>query len=252
MPINLTKPINTIRILSILFFLLFFPTALLAEGISQEQGKAILEELRAIKKELREIKQNGLTSKPKPKGRPTTAQNVATLGSPILGNLQAPVTLIEFTDYECPFCKKFYKNALPELKKHYIDTGKLRLVVRDFPLPFHKNARPAANAAHCAGEQNKFWPMHDALYEGDKMNAKDIKNHATKIGLKLIPFQSCLDSKRHKKHIDNDMKEAQIVGIRGTPAFILGKTTDNLVSGEFISGARDFNFYKSRIEKLLK
>ena len=247
-----TKLLSMIRILNVFLFLLLIPTTLLAEGISQEQGKAILEELKAIKKELREIKQNGLASKTKPKGRPTTAQNVATLGSPILGDLKAPVTLIEFTDYECPFCKKFYKNALPKLKKQYIDTGKLRLVVRDFPLPFHKNARPAANAAHCAGEQDKFWPMHDALYEGNKMNAEDIESHATKIGLEFDSFQSCLNSKRYKKYIDNDMKEAQIAGIRGTPAFILGKTTDNLVSGEFISGARDFNFYKSRIDKLLK
>lgn len=94
--------------------------------------------------------------------------------------------------------------------------------------------------------------MHDALYEGDNMNADEIKNHATKIGLKLEPFQSCLNSKRYKKYIDNDVREAQIAGIRGTPAFILGKTTDNLVSGEFISGTRDFKFYKSRIDKLLK
>jgi protein-disulfide isomerase len=247
---NPTTPNNMIKILSVFFFLLLLPTTLLANGITQEQGKAILEELKSIKKELREIKQNGIASKPK--GRPTTAQNIATLGSPVLGDLKAPVTLIEFTDYECPFCKKFYKNALPKLKKAYIDTGKLRLVVRDFPLPFHKNARSAANAAHCAEEQDKFWPMHNALYEGNKMNAEDIKNHATKIGLKLEPFQTCLSSKRYKKQIDNDMKEAQIAGIRGTPAFILGKTTDNLVSGEFISGTRDFNFYKSRIDKLLK
>ncbi len=240
------------KFLIISLLVLFIPATLFGEGITQEQGKAILEELRAIKKELREIKKNGLVSKAEPKGRPTTAQNVATLGSPILGDLKAPVTLIEFTDYECPFCKKFYKNALPKLKKEYIDTGKLRLVVRDFPLPFHKNARPAANAAHCAGEQDKFWPMHDALYEGNKMSAEDIKNHATKIGLKLEPFQNCLKAQRYKKYINNDMKEAQMAGVRGTPAFILGKTTDNLVSGEFISGTRGFKFFKSRIDKLLE
>ncbi|MBT6718713.1 MAG: DsbA family protein [Nitrospina sp.] len=236
----------------VLILMLLIPSPLFAEGISKEQGNAILKELRAIKKELREIKKSGGAAAPQKNAIPQKASNVATLGSPILGNLKAPVTLIEFTDYECPFCKKFYKNTLLELKKKYIDTGKLRLVVRDFPLPFHKNARPAANATHCAGEQNKFWPMHDALYEGNKMNAEDITNHATKIGLKLEPFQSCLKAKRYKKHIDNDVKEAQIAGVRGTPAFILGKTTDNLVSGEFISGARDFNFYKSRIDKLLK
>jgi len=239
------------KILIVLFLSLLTPTAVFSEGITREQGNAILEELRAIKNELREIKKKGLAAAPKPKGVPQKAENVATLGSPILGDLKAPVTLIEFTDYECPFCKKFYKNAMKKLKKEYIDTGKVRLVVRDFPLPFHKNARPAANAAHCAGEQDKFWPMHDALYEGNKMNAEDIQNHATQIGLNLEPFQSCLKSNRYKKHIDNDMKEAQMAGVRGTPAFILGKTTDNLVSGEFISGTRNFNFFKSRIDKLL-
>ena len=84
------------------------------------------------------------------------------------------------------------------------------------------------------------------------MITKDIKSHATKIGLKLSPFQSYLYSKRYKKHIDNDMKKAQIAGKRGTFAFILGKTTDNIVSGKFISGTRDFNFYKTRIDKLSK
>jgi len=252
MNMNPATPKNIVRILSIFFFLLLIPASLSAEGITQEQGKAILEELRAIKKELREIKKNGIASAAKPKERPTKAQNVATLGSPILGDLKAPITLIEFTDYECPFCKKFYKKTLPELKKQYIDTGKVRLVVRDFPLPFHKNARSAANAAHCAGEQDKFWPMHDALYENKNLNREGIKTYATKMGLKLKPFESCLDAKRYKKHIDNDVKEAQMAGVRGTPAFILGKTTDNLVSGEFVSGHRNFNFFKSRIEKLLK
>lgn len=84
------------------------------------------------------------------------------------------------------------------------------------------------------------------------MTSEEINNHATKIGLKLEPFQSCLNSKRYKKHIDNDMKEAQMAGVRGTPAFILGKTTDNLVSGEFISGTRNYEFFKTRIDKLLK
>ncbi len=232
--------------------LLLIPSTLLADGMTQEQGQAILEELKAIKKELREIKKNGLAPAPKPAGRPGKASNIATLGSPILGNLKAPITLIEFTDYQCPFCKKFFKDTLPELKKHYIDTGKLRLVVRDFPLPFHKDARPAANAAHCAGEQDKFWPMHDALYEGQTMNRDDIKSHAAKMGLKMEPFESCLGSGRYKKHIDKDIAEAQKAGVRGTPAFILGKTTDNLVSGEYISGTRDFNSFKSRIEKLLE
>ena len=132
------------------------PCSLWAEGITQEQGTAILEELKAIRKELKEIKQNSRVAprRARPK-RPTTAK-VATLGSPILGDLKAPITLVEFTDYQCPFCRKFYTNEYKKLKEQYIDTGKLRLVLRDLPLNFHKHARPSAKSAQYAGEQDKF------------------------------------------------------------------------------------------------
>ena len=240
------------KFLILLALFLLIPNPVFPEGITKQQGDAILKELRAIKKQLREIKRKGFASTPKNQGVPKKADNVATQGSPALGHREAPVTLIEFTDYECPFCKKFYKKALRKLKKEYIDTGKLRLVIRDFQLPFHKKARPAAYAAHCAGEQDKFWAMHDALYEGNNLTSETINNHATQIGLELEPFQSCLKEKRYKKQVDNDFKNGQMVGVRGTPAFVLGKTTDNLVSGDFISGIRNFNYFKSRINKLLK
>ena len=132
------------------------PCSLWAEGITQEQGTAILEELKAIRKELKEIKQNSRVAPSRARLICPTTAKVATLGSPILGDLKAPITLVEFTDYQCPFCRKFYTNEYKKLKEQYIDTGKLRLVLRDLPLNFHKHARPSAKSAQCAGEQDKF------------------------------------------------------------------------------------------------
>lgn len=223
-----------------------------AEGITKEQGDAILKELKGIRQELKEIKKKGQAAPARGrKARPTTA-SVATLGNPILGDLKAPVTLVEFTDYQCPFCRKFYSNAYKELKKQYVDTGKLRFVLRDLPLGFHKYAKPAAISAHCAGEQDKFWQMHDALFEGGgKFTQDDILGYAKKIGLENKAFKSCLTSGRYNKGIQQDVTDANKAGITGTPAFVFGRTTDNIVSGTLISGTRPFNTFKKEIEKLL-
>ena len=127
-----------------------------AEGITKEQGDAILKELKGIRQELKEIKKRGLAAPAKGRrARPTAS--IATLGNPILGDLKAPVTMVEFTDYQCPFCRKFYLKAYKKLKKQYVDTGKLRFVLRDLPLAFHQHAKAAAISTHCAGEQDKFW-----------------------------------------------------------------------------------------------
>ncbi len=222
-----------------------------SDGITQEQGDVILKELKAIRQELKEIKKRGLAAPAKGrKVRPTTA-SVATLGNPILGDLKAPVTMVEFTDYQCPFCRKFYLAAYKELKKQYIDTGKLRFVLRDLPLGFHQYAKPAAVSAHCAGEQDKFWQMHDALFQGGKYNPADILGYAKTIGLENDAFKSCLSSGRYKEGIEQDVKDANKAGITGTPGFVIGRTTDNIVKGTFISGTRPFSVFKAEIDKLL-
>jgi len=222
------------------------------EGITKEQGDAILKELQAIRQELNQLKQKGLASKGRAKtARPTTA-SVTTLGNPMLGDAKAPVTIVEFTDYQCPYCRKFYSKAYKELKKNYVDTGKLRFVLRDLPLPNHQHAKPAAISAHCAGEQNKFWEMHDALFEGGgKFSRDDILSYANSIGLQTDPFKSCLTSGRYDKDIKQDIQDAGKVGIRGTPAFVVGRTTDDLVNGTLISGTRPFSTFQKEIDKLL-
>lgn len=222
------------------------------DGMTKEQGDAILEELKAIRQELNQIKQKGLSSQRSVKpSRPKTA-SVTTLGNPVLGDKKAPVTIVEFTDYQCPFCQGFYSRAFKELKKQYIDTGKLRFVLRDLPLPNHQYAKPSAIASHCAGEQNKFWEMHDALFEGGgKLNPDDILSYASSIGLEEGSFKACINSGKFKNDINQDVQDARNAGIRGTPAFVIGKTTEDRVSGTLIAGTRPFIAFKQEIDKLL-
>ena len=240
-----------VRILILGMAMMVFAGPVWAEGITKEQGDAILKELKQIRKELGEIKKQNLRAPRRGPARPLTAK-VETKNSPSLGDPKAPITLVEFTDYQCPFCRKFYTNTLSEIKKQYIDTGKVRFVVRDLPLGFHAKARPAAVATRCAGEQGKFWEMHDALFEGGgKLNRKDFVRYAEKIGVEDFPFQECLASNRHKESIDRDIADAGKASINGTPGFVLGKTAENQIEGSLISGAQSFASFKRQIDSLL-
>ncbi|MBT3366633.1 MAG: DsbA family protein [Nitrospina sp.] len=242
------KPILTLALLVLMVLGSLIILESRFQGITNEQGDAILTELKSIRQELNAIKQKGL-ARP---GKAVLSVAVSTVGEPMLGDSKAPVTLVEFTDYQCPFCQQFYSRAYKELKKDYIDPGKLRLVLRDLPLPSHQYARPAAMSTHCAGEQSKFWEMHDALFEGGgKLNRDDILSYATSLGLKIDSFESCLTSGRYKRDIDLDINDARNVGIKGTPSFVVGRTTDNLVEGILIRGNRPYTAFKAEIDKLL-
>jgi len=180
------------------------------------------------------------------------AAKAPTKGRPFLGRADAPVTLVEFTDYQCPYFSRFYKNTLPALKRDYIDTGKVRLVLKDLPLSFHAHARKAAQAAHCAGEQNAFWPMHDKLFENNRaLEAGKLPGYATALGLDGTSFTACLASDRHMTAIDADAGQARATGITGTPSFIVGKSTDDVIDGLGIRGAQPFAVFKANIDKLL-
>jgi len=242
--------VNTGSILAAGLLFVVMASYALAEGITKEQGEAILQELKSIRQELEEIKKKQLTAPGGRPAQPTTGQS-ATLGNPILGDLNAPVTLVEFTGYQCPFCRRWYNDTFKKLKKEYIDTGKLRFVLRDLPLPFHKDAKPAARAAHCAGEQDKFWDMHNALFEGKGLNNEQLMTYAGSIGIKSEPFKACLDSDRYHKDIDQDVADAGKTSIQGTPGFVVGKTTDNMIQGPLIVGAQPYDSFKAQIDQLL-
>jgi protein-disulfide isomerase len=121
-----------------------------------------------------------------------------------LGSADAPLTLIEFTDYECPLCRAFHADTFARLKKKYVDTGRVRFVSRDQPLSeYHPRAMAAAHAARCAGDQGKFWEMCDALISrGDHLADADILERARRVGLQLSPFQSCLKTRKYQAEID--------------------------------------------------
>src|SRR5580704_11010299 len=130
-------------------------------GITREQGDEILNELRQIRQLL---ERQSKTQTPAPAPAPPLTGKLRLEGGYSLGSNDAPLTIVEFTDYQCPYCRQFESATLPDIRKKYIDTGKVRFVVRDFPLvTMHPDAMQAAEAAHCAGDQGQFLPMHDAL-----------------------------------------------------------------------------------------
>jgi protein-disulfide isomerase len=172
---------------------------------------------------------------------------------PALGNADAKVLMIEFGDYQCPSCRMFWKDVEPRLKKDYIDTGKLRLVFRDFPLmQIHPEALLAAMAVDCAGEQEKYWQYHDKVFreqynKGDdiiRFKAADLKKWAKDIGVDQAKFDQCLDSEKYKNEVMKDKSDGDAAGVQGTPTFF--------INGRVMGGAQQYPEYKKLIDELLK
>lgn len=173
---------------------------------------------------------------------------------PIQGKASAPVTLIEFLDYQCPFCKRHFDTTLPLIRKNYVETGKVRFVVRDFPLSFHVNAYAAAEASECADEQDSFWEMHDLLYEKqdlwmDEPDPTDVfAAFAEEIGMDESEFIACIESGDMADDISDDLEDGQASGISGTPGFwILGSDGES----RQISGAYPYETFAEAFEEML-
>jgi protein-disulfide isomerase len=175
-------------------------------------------------------------------------------GAPALGRADAPVTVVEFSDYQCPFCQRFFATTLPAIKKDYIDVGKVRYVFRDYPLDqLHPLARKAAEAAHCAGEQGKYWEMHDALFRNPATLAPlQLAEHARSISLDGPAFDECLASGRHAARVERGLADGAAAGVRGTPAFVIGKTkAGDVVEGTPIRGAQSLETFRRIIDRAL-
>ncbi|HEV8584802.1 MAG TPA: thioredoxin domain-containing protein [Methylomirabilota bacterium] len=217
-----------------------------AQGITQQQADQILEELRAIRQLLE--RQAGPPAPPPPS--PRVALPPATVY--VLGRDDAPLTLVEFTDLECPFCRQFHVTTFEQLKRNYIDTGKLRFVTRDYPLDFHANARPAALAARCAGEQNKFWEMRHVLtVNAATLSGEAMQGFARALGLDMNRFGACMSTEKYRAAIDRDIADAQNAEVSGTPTFVLGKTAPQGFEGLRIVGAQPYAVFEQKIRELL-
>lgn len=162
----------------------------------------------------------------------------------VLGEKKAKVTIVEFSDYECPFCGRFHQQTFPQINENYIKTGKAKLIYRDFPLSFHAQAQKAAEAAECAGEQNKYYDMHEKLFtDGVQGGPASFKKFATDIGLNTDKFNDCLDSGKMADEIQKDVSDGAQYGISGTPGFF--------VNGQLISGAQPYPVFAQAIEQAL-
>ena len=217
------------------------------ETITRTQADDILKELRLIR-QLLERQQA-------PQAPPKLAIVSVTLPftDPMLGKKEAPITVVEYTDYQCSFCQRFHAATFPELKKNFIDTGKVRFYSRDMPLDFHQNANKAAIAARCAGDQNQFWNLRDLLIaNANQLDPAAILGYAGKLTMDQAVFKSCLDSNKYEAVVKANLAEASRLGVEGTPTFVVGKSTQEGVTGTLIVGAQPYSAFEGEINKLLE
>jgi protein-disulfide isomerase len=176
---------------------------------------------------------------------------------PVIGNSDAPITIVEFSDFQCPFCARFHTQTLPSILEEYIEQGKVKLVFRDFPIQsIHPNALPASVAAECANDQNKFREMHDMLFEKqsewNKLETTDalslFSQYASGMQLDQEVFDSCLTSGKHIPEIQNDLEDGREYGVSGTPGFFVGNDQIGFVE---LKGAQPFESFKKVIDAQL-
>jgi protein-disulfide isomerase len=222
-----------------------------------DQGNNLTQE--SLEKMLTEIARSNANPQPAQAPQPNAPKivKVSLDDDPVKGNPDAEVTIVEFSDFQCPFCSRFYDQTLPLIQKNYIDTGKIKFVYRDFPIDsLHPNARPAHVAAECADEQGKFWDYHDILFErvdewqrlpmtslGDKF-----VSFADELELEQSSFISCLESQTIAQEVQADYLDGGRYGVTGTPAFFVGTEKDGYI---LISGAQPFTSFQTTIDSLL-
>jgi len=219
-------------------------------GVSNEELKEILSDIQ-------------VAPAPQPAQAPSQPSapsifRVSADDDPVKGDPNAPVIVIEFSDFQCPFCSRFYQQTLSQLERDYIDTGKVKFVYRDLPLDnLHPNARPSHIAAECADEQGKFWEYHDVLFdkqsEWSRLPSADLQStlnqYASDLGLQSSSFENCLKSDKIADEVNKDALDAARVGATGTPAFFIGNEKDGFIK---LSGAQPFPAFQVVIDAQLE
>ncbi|MDH3276963.1 MAG: DsbA family protein [Nitrosopumilus sp.] len=190
--------------------------------------------------------------------QPSQPVKISIDDDPIRGDPNAPITIVEFSDFQCPFCARFHVQTLPFLLEDYIDTGKVNLVYRDFPIQsIHPNALPAAVAAECANEQGKYWEYHDTLFEKQsgwsRLDSNAViatfSQYATDIGLEQQQFDSCLETGKYLEEVQGDLSDGRAYDITGTPGFFIGNDQIGFVK---LSGAQPFDAFQRIIDAQLE
>ena len=207
-------------------------------------------EIEALRRELAAVKED-LANLRASIGRPRPIVELA--GAPQKGNADAQVALVEFSDYECPFCIRHFHETMPLIEKNYIATGKILYVFRDYPIDaLHPQAVKAHEAARCGAEQDKYWPMHTTLFgQPSQHSPEGLEATATQAGLDIGKFRECIASGRTTKGIRATAEAATAFGANGTPAFFIGvidKTNNTVKITRALSGALPFTQFAQAIE----
>ncbi len=174
-------------------------------------------------------------------------------GSPALGSPAAPITIVEYGDYQCPNCGRFATQIKPLIIEEYISTGKVRLIFKDFPI-YGKDSLNGALAANCAAEQGKFWEMHDLIYMNQKqinsgwLSSDALREFASGAGLDMQQFGACFDGKKYAQQVEANFEEAKSIGVEGTPTFILINSSGGAAA---IKGAQPFDSFKTVLDGML-
>src|SRR5262245_4928378 len=238
--------------------LLFSSTHLSAQSL-QQQNEQILQELKAIRQLLEKLAGplGGSPGAPVPTAAMPVDDRVklANVAGVAIGKSDAPLTMVEFTDLQCPFCRQFHVTAYEQIKRDWIDTGKLRYVTRDFPLDsIHPYAIGAAHASRCAADQGKFWEMrHTILVNNAALNPTVFATFAQDLKLNVSAFKQCESTAASKFQADmqKDMADATSVGVSGTPTFVIGRTSANGLEGVRLVGAQPYATFDARLKDAL-
>ena len=230
-------------------FTVLFGSIAIADGLSREQGDAVISELRQIR-QLLEKQQKGNAAPAAPAAPEKVRLKLG--NEPSLGRNDAPLVMVEYTDYQCSFCNRFYTTTFKELKKQYIDTGKMRFISRDLPLDFHPHALKAAQATRCAGEQDKFWQVKDALMVNSaRLTPELISSLARDASVDMVKFDACMAAGKYIAEIKDGMAAANAIGINGTPSFVIGKVVGGYLEGYMIVGAQPFQAFDALAKEIL-
>jgi protein-disulfide isomerase len=223
-----------------------------AQSMTQQQvNEEILQELRTIRMLLQKMSAQTPAPQLQPQAPQPVSASLTNLKGYLMGRPDAPLTMVEFTDLQCPFCRQYVSTTFEQIKKNWIDTGKLRYISRDFPLEFHPQALPAARAARCAGEQGKFWEMRTTLMRNANLLSPDyITRTAADLKLDTKAFAACTASNKFDAEIQAETLEGVKIGVGGTPSFVIGRTAPNSLDGPLIVGAQSYASFDARLKAL--
>lgn len=233
-------------------------------GQSQPDAAAMRKEIDALKadqaamrKELDGMKSvlqrmiSEMQGKAGPEGK-----EISLTGLPAMGDPKASITIVEYSDYQCPFCGRYFTQTLPEVRKSLVQTGKVRYLFSNFPLDsLHPQAFKAHEAAACAGDQGKYWEMHTQLFNNQRALAvPQLESYASKIGLDMGAYKVCMAANKFANKVRSDFSAAAGLGIEGTPTFLIGKTNagdTKMVAVKVLVGAQPFEAFRDAVDSLM-